>query len=226
MERSLFTGFIPARTKDGNLNNKNFLEFGEISLLDHKIDQLLAVKKLEKILISIDADFPYKRRESEKIEYIVRPAKFSELDCNFNSFCEYVAEIVPTSHVVWAPVTCPLVGSSLFDSAIDLFVESVPRGYDSLITCSLLKRYLLDESGPLNFRFYESMRAEAELPVLYEFINAICISATTDLKKWKYNWGKVPFKFVLPKSVAIDICDEVDYRIAKRLIGLDDEIHN
>ena len=116
--------------------------------------------------------------------------------------------------------------SSVFNDCIVTYLDAIEKGYDSLITVNKIKRFLLDENGPLNFRFMRSNRSTARLPVLYEFVNAVCICKTSNMATWKYNWGRIPYKYQLPVHMQVDICDEFDYELSKILHGVQNEIFN
>lgn len=220
----MITAFIPARKSDDLLENKNTLPFADSDLLSHKIAQLTKCSKIDKIIVSSDCTDIGEIAKRAGAKYVLRPRELSNLDADFNLLCEYVASIVDDEHVFWAPVTCPLVTSSVFDDCIASYLNAINQGYDSLITVNKIKRFLLDENGPLNFRFMRSIRNNARLPILYEFVNAVCICKTNDMAKWKYNWGRVPYKYHLPVHMQIDICDEFDYNLSKMLHGIQNEV--
>jgi CMP-N-acetylneuraminic acid synthetase len=215
----VITAFIPARGADDKLENKNTLPFGNSDLLTHKILQLKQCPKIKEIIVSSDCLIIGELAESAGAKFIERPGELSNLNADFNLFCEYVATLVNHEHVLWAPVTCPLVTSFIFNECIDIYLGAIEQGYDSLITVNSIKRFLLDDNGPLNFRFMRSIRDSARLPVLYEFVNAVCICEKSDMAKWKYNWGKNPYKYQLPVHMQVDICDEFDYRLSKLIHG-------
>jgi len=222
----VITAFIPARRSDDVLKNKNTLAFADSDLLSHKIFELKKCSKVSEIIVSSDCHETGEIATRAGANFILRPEKLSNLDADFNLFCEYAASIIESEHVFWAPVTCPLVTSSVFDDCIVSYFDAIEKGYDSLITVNKIKRFLLDENGPLNFRFMRSNRSTARLPVLYEFVNAVCICKTRDMAKWKYNWGRIPYKFQLPVHMQVDICDEFDYKLSKILNGVQNEIFN
>ena len=220
-----FTAIIPARRKDKILKDKNILEFADSNLLVHKILQLKKVKKVNEILVSTECNEIAKIAKDQGVSIDQRPIRYSGLNANFNDFVKYISTLVKTENILWAPVTCPLVTSSIFDSAISKFKFSYNKGFDSLISCNKIKRFLLDNNGPLNFRFYKSSRKGSKLPVFYEFINAITIARAKDIEKWKYNWGKVPYFFELKENFRIDICSKFDYEIAKIIYKNQNELY-
>jgi CMP-N-acetylneuraminic acid synthetase len=106
------------------------------------------------------------------------------------------------------------VGSSDYSIAIQQYFESLGEYYDSLISVECIQRFLLDDNGPLNFRFKPALRSSNKLPVLYHYVNAISIAPLESMLQWGYNWGPNPFKFILPPSKSIDICTLLDYKLA------------
>jgi len=222
----MFTAVIPARGHDDRIENKNILSFGDSNLLTHKIRQLKKCRNIQNIIVSTESDEIAEISKNAGASVIARPLELSLIDADFGLLCSHVADNVLTEHVIWAPVTCPLVTSKTFENAIDVYSESITKGYDSLISVNKIKRYLLDANGPLNFRFSKSSRQAAKLPVLHEYVNAISICSKTDMKKWKYNWGKIPYKFELPVHMQIDICDIFEYEVAKLVYGANHEIYD
>lgn len=222
----MITAFIPARSSDHLLKNKNILPFGNSDLLTHKIQQLRHSARIKEIVVSSECSNIGDLAQRAGAKFVKRPVELSNLNADFNSLCEYAASIINDEHILWAPVTCPLITPLVFGECISHYFSSIEKGYDSLITVNKIKRFLLDENGPLNFRFVKSNRSSAKLPVLYEFVNAVCICKKSDMKKWRYNWGKIPYKFELPVHMQVDICDEFDYRLSKMIYGDQHEVYN
>ena len=222
----MFTAIIPARGYDDRIENKNILDFGDSNLLTHKIRQLKKCQNIQSILVSTESAKIAEIAKNAEVPVLTRPKELSRIDADFGLFCSHIADHVPSEHVIWSPVTCPLVTSKTFEEAIGIYSEVITKGYDSLISVNKIKRFLLDANGPLNFRFNKSRRDDATLPVLHEYVNAISICSKVDMKKWKYNWGKIPFKFELPVNMQIDICDMFEYEVAQLIYGANREIYD
>lgn len=208
------TALIPVRSLDSQIPNKNILPFARKNLLTHKIDQLLSVPAISSIVVSSDSDEYLDYALSAGVTAVKRPSEYSGLDASFTDFIQYASTIVQDEHLLWAPVTAPLVDSSDYSSAIEKYLQNLGKPYDSLISVECIQRFLLDDNGPLNFRFKPALRSSNNLPTLYHFVNAICIAPHQSMVSWGYNWGPNPFKFVLPPSKSIDICSLLDYTLA------------
>jgi len=211
------TAVIPARYYDSILNRKNILPFGDSNLLAHKISQLQTVAQVDSIVVSSDSEEILRIAEAQGAIPILRPTELATLQSNFGEFIEHITEVVQSKHILWACVTSPFVDKSCYEKAISLYFEKIEEGYDSLITIQKIRRFLLDDNGPLNFRNSFEFKDANDLPVLYEFTNGIVLAPRESMKKWRYNWGKIPAKMELDRIHSIDICDQNDYEYAKYL---------
>lgn len=208
---------IPARKYDNILPDKNILPFGKSNLLIHKIRQLKQIERIDEIIVTSDDKEYLDLAKKEDVSVDFRPIIYSRLDSNFGDFVEYITSKVNGKHILWASPTSPFVEVDDYELGIDRYFEAIDKGYDSLITVNKIKRFLLDENGPLNFRFDASKRNSNALPTLYEFTNGIVLAPRLSMIKWKYNWGILPFKMELPKIKTVDICTLDDYEFAKFL---------
>lgn len=211
------TAIVPVRRYDKLLKDRNLLPFGNGSLLSHKLSQLKEVSAIEEILVTSDCPVARDTARAVGVSFNERPAEHATEFSRFNDFVRYIAEQCSAAHLIWCPVTCPLVLPADYDAAISMYYSSINLGYDSLITAVKEKRYLLDDSGPLSFRFDINKRNKDRLPTFYEYVNAISIAPTASMIEWGYNWGNFPVKYLLPASKRVDICDADDYFVARAL---------
>lgn len=210
---------VPAREYDTHLPGKNLLPINNTNLLVHKVRQLKKVFSPGDIHVSSESHDYLSYAKEEGVKADVRPMELAGPDANFGEFVHHVASSLSCKHILWASPTSPLVNENDFEMAIDLYFEILTQGYDSLITTNKLKRFLLDENGPLTFRFNIHDRSAAKLPVLYEFVNGIVIAPRENMLKWHYNWGLLPYKLQLPPDKIVDICNEAEYNFANFLVS-------
>jgi CMP-N-acetylneuraminic acid synthetase len=212
MTKSL-AAIIPARLDDAIIPGKNLLPFGSSTLLEYKIETLMNVPLIDTIIVSSDSDIYLDVASRLGAVVDKRPSIHSSTTSDFSDFVEYIASNCSCDHILWAPVTAPLVTSFDFSSAITTYYEQLDSPCDSLITVDSIQRYLLDDNGPLNFRFHPSNRSSNRLPTLYRYINAITIAPRSSMLNWRYNWGPNPYKFLLPAIKALEICSMLDYEM-------------
>jgi N-acylneuraminate cytidylyltransferase len=213
LQKMSVTAVVPARLLDSTIPNKNILPFANSNLLIHKLQQLLGVSRITNIIVSSDSEEILNHARSLGVQAILRPAVFSASDTNFSDFVDYIADLCPDSNILWAPVTAPLVGQEDFTKAIDIYFKHIDSPNDSLITVECIQRHLLDDNGPLTFRFKPSQRTSNILPTLYHYVNAISIAPKESIRTWRYNWGMNPHKYILPPSKSIEICSMLDYEL-------------
>lgn len=203
---------IPVRKFDALVENKNILSFREGSLLSEKIKTLISLDLFTRVLVVTEDNELSSIAKKCGAEKLDRPLELSLESSSFNSLVKWTVEQINEEHVMWAPVTAPLIKKETFCKALQTYFE-MPKHFDSLISVRKLTRYLLDTNGPLNFRHNGSERNFTKLPTLYEYVNAINLAPTLSMKKWQYNWGQIPYQFELNQIEGKEICDIVDYKI-------------
>lgn len=209
------TAIIPVRQFDYKINNKNLLSFCDTNLLVYKINQLKKVKAIDEIIVCADYDealvyakennvTTYKRKSSNE------GASLSDLVCEMMS-------VVKSSDILWVNCCTPLINENIYEDAINVYYQKKKEKYDSLISVSPFKRYLLDDNGPVNFRKGVTHKETANLSQFYILVSGIFIASSKDMAKWKYNWGNIPYKYALSEEAAIEIKDLKDLKIAEIL---------
>jgi|SaaInl5LU_22_DNA_1037371.scaffolds.fasta_scaffold60161_2 pseudaminic acid cytidylyltransferase len=214
-----FSAVVPAQGFDKVFPGRNLLPFNGGSLLTEKIRVLQKSNIFDAVIVSTEDDNIAKIAKEMGAQVHYRSTKSAESAMPFNDLVVSVSESLEYDHLAWCPVTAPLISTQDFVLARQKYFSALSEGYDSLITGIKEKRYLLDDSGPLSFRFDIQKRNRDSLPLLYEFVNAISIAPRTCQLEWGYNWGHRPFILELPKERSMVICNESDYRLAKYMSG-------
>jgi N-acylneuraminate cytidylyltransferase len=209
---------VPAREYDAHMPGKNLLPFNGTNLLVNKIRQLKKIFTPGNIHVSSESPDYLSFATAEGVVADIRPTEFATPEASFGDLVHHVASSLTCEHILWASPTSPLVDENDFETAIDLYFKIIDKGFDSLITTNKLKRFLLDENGPLNFRFNIQERSNTKLPVLFEFVNGIVIAPRASMIKWRYNWGNLPYKLQLPPHKVVDICNEAEFSFASFLV--------
>lgn len=208
------TAVIPVKENSSRLPGKNILPFGESNLLTHKIEQLKQVDEITDIIVSSDSDVMLEMAEKYGVKGIKRPEKYANESVPFGNFLDYLCEILPNEHILWACVTSPLVEPYLYRKAIKLYFENLRNGYDSLITLEAKQTFFMDKNGPLNFKTGLEHKNSEFLEPLYHFTNGINIAPKKKIAEWHYNYGPNPYKLMVNKREAADIDDIYDYLCA------------
>ena len=209
---------IPVRAGSTRLKDKNIRPFAGSSLLENKIMQLQAVPGIDRIVVSSDSDAMLKIARQAGVDAVKRPLEYcDECSRTFNEVVEYIARCQMAGEVMmWVPCVCPLVGSQKIAEGITLF-QKILRGElqaDSVATATLIKEYLFNEKGPVNFDIEHHVPSQ-KLPNWHYITNGFFIARREDMMKWRFVYGPRPLLCEVNKFEAIDIDDEFDFQMAE-----------
>ena len=210
------TAIVPARGGSRRLKNKNVVPFHGTTLLEHKIEQLKAVPEIDQIVVSSDCDAILALAEVHGVKAHKRPAAYcDEISKSFGEVVHYITSQVTGEHIVWATCTSPLVSPTLYSAAIRKYWKVLTEGYDSLTTVSVMKEYIWDQNGPLNYKPGLQHVPSKQLPEWYVVTNGISIISRYKAIEQCYVYGRTPYPFVIDKIFSVDIDDELDLKQAE-----------
>jgi N-acylneuraminate cytidylyltransferase len=79
------------------------------------------------------------------------PEYCDEKTKTFGEVVEHICRSIEADDILWATCTSPLVTPELYSAAIKKYYESVPAKGDSVVSFEMIKRYLWDDNGPINY---------------------------------------------------------------------------
>ena len=211
----MYTAVIPVKKNSSRLPNKNVLEFGDSTLLEHKINQLKKVKLINRIIVSSDSEYMINIAKKNNVEGILRPSDLADETRPLSDFFDYITTIVDDGFLVWACCTSPLLNEDYINDAIQTWDEKIQFSYDSLITVYKFQHYLMDENGPLNYSLGHNHQNSQDLKSYDLFTNGVLIAPIESVKKWRYNYGPNAYRYYVDQIAAIDIDTKADYYTAK-----------
>ena len=148
--------FLPTRKGSERVKNKNTKPFAGIEggLMENKIKQLVETKLLDEIILSTNDETcmaiaeKYAVKDS-RVRIIPRPEELCLSSTNLQDLICYVPTITDAEHILWGHVTTPLAGADQYDAGIQLYLDNLKNGYDSLVGVTELKNFLLNKEGKL-----------------------------------------------------------------------------
>jgi CMP-N,N'-diacetyllegionaminic acid synthase len=216
MLKTKITAVIPVRAGSRRLPNKNISEFADSNLLLWKIEQLKKVKEINSIVVTSDSDEMLAMADKAGIKTHKRAIEFcDEKTKSFGEVVQHVAENIEGDHIIWATCTAPLVDSEDYSNAIIEYFNALNDGFDSLMSVEPFKRYIWNETGPMNYKLGVDHVPSQELDQLYFVTDGILIAPRLKMIEWSYFHGTNPFKFKLEKVKCVDIDDKLDLLVAK-----------
>jgi CMP-N-acetylneuraminic acid synthetase len=220
-----FSIVIPIKENSQRVKNKatrpNF--YKNYSLCEWKIYQLTQAFPVEKIFVSTN---------SVNIKNLVRPFGIGILDrddyyCdeNLSTFPETikaVAQSVPSEHIVWIPITNPLMKNSSYLDCIEIYEKEVHESgnYDSVISVETLKDFVWDSEKSINYiADGDNHPYSQDLPDWYRLTCGICIRSKEDMVNYRYYVGKRPYMYKVDKIEGWDINNEDEFDLASKLMS-------
>lgn len=215
-KQNQFTAIIPVRSGSRRLKNKNVSSFAGKNLLTHKIDQLKKVAKIDKILVSSNCNRMLEMAFQCGVDTHLRAEQYcDEKTQPFGAVVSHICENTQGENIIWSPCTSPLVSSRDYTESIDVYLEQLEKGFDSLMSVEKFKRYLWSDTGPINYELGLKHVPSQELPSYFIVTDGIMIAPRMKMIEWNYFHGNNPYKYELSKSSSIDIDDFWDLECAK-----------
>ncbi|HHP0355631.1 TPA: cytidylyltransferase domain-containing protein [Campylobacter lari subsp. concheus] len=209
-----FTAVIPVKADSSRLPGKNIKPFGNENLLTRKIRQVKTSNIADRIIVSSDSEEMLQMARDMGVEAILRPKDLADESRPLSDFFDYIVELIPEGHLIWACATSPFFDEHLMVQAKQEYLKALSSGYDSLITVYKFKHYMMDENGPLNYKLGLAHQNSQDLPPLDLFTNGILIAPITSVSKWHYNYGLNSYRFIVDQKASIDIDTKLDYLAA------------
>ena len=223
-------GLIPARGGSKGLPRKNIKPLLGKPLIAWTIEQSLASKYLDRVVVSTDdkevaeiskkygAEVPFMRPKelaednAKGIDVVLHTIDWLEENDQRKQY-DLLMLLQPTS---------PLRKSEDIDKVIELLF--LKKAKEIVSVCEVdhhpLWANTLPENGCMkNFIRKEIMnKNRQELPVYYRLNGAIYLAYCDYIREQKSFLGSETFAYIMPKERSIDIDDDIDFRLAKILL--------
>lgn len=215
--------FLPTRKGSERVKNKNTKPFAGIEggLMEIKIKQLVESKLLDEIILSTNDETcmaiaeKYAARDS-RVRIIPRPEELCLSSTNLQDLICYVPTITDAEHILWGHVTTPLAGADQYDAGIQLYLDNLKNGYDSLVGVTELKNFLLNKEGKLvnNTTDIPWPRTQ-DLEALYPINHTMFLAKREVYVEQKNRLGKKILLHVMDELRSFDIDWPDDFVIAE-----------
>ena len=214
--------FLPTRKGSERVINKNTRPFAGIEggLVENKIKQILATKRIDEIIFSSNdekcLEVAQKYASDSRMKIVERPEELCLSSTNLQDLICYVPTITDAEHILWGHVTTPLAGAEEYDKAIEMYLSKLNEGYDSLVGVTELKNFLLNKEGQvINNTTDIPWPRTQDLDVLYEINHTIFLAKRDVYIEQKNRLGKKVLLHVMDEICSKDIDWEDDFRIAE-----------
>lgn len=213
--------FLPTRKGSERVKNKNTRPFAGIEggLVENKVRQLLETRLIDEILFSSNDETCMavaERIKDSRLRIIPRPEELCLSTTNLQDLICYVPTITDAEHILWGHVTTPLCGADQYDAGVQLYLDKLHEGYDSLVGVKELKNFLLNKEGKLvnNTTDIPWPRTQ-DLEPLYEINHTMFLAKREVYVEQKNRIGQKPLLHVMDEMHSFDIDWEEDFTIAQ-----------
>lgn len=201
------------------VKGKNYRELAGRPLYHHIIRTLLECQSVDRIVI--DTDSPWimddARRTFPQVTILERPEHLRDGAISMNDVLLNDVGQVPADLYLQTHSTNPLLRSETIEQAIAAFAVAWP-GHDSLFGVTRLQTRLWTAEGrPLNHDPSVLLRTQ-DLPPVYEENSCIYLFDGDTFRRRRNRLGDRPLMFEIPPAEAVDIDEEIDWRIVSALV--------
>lgn len=205
------TALIPVRKGSQRVKNKNIKKFADSNLLEIKIDQLKSISRIKKIIVSSDCDKMLSIAKKKGVEIHRRDEYYASSTATNSEFFWNLAASFDCEHIMYAPVTCPLISRETILECIERY-----ETYDNVVTVSPIKHHLWLNNKPLNYDVEKSPNSQ-DLPNIYSITYGVSIIRRNKMLEFKNITTDNPHFKVLNEIESVDIDTELDFLIAEFL---------
>lgn len=209
---------LPMRHASVRVPGKNYRPFAGRPLYHHIVEALLACPRIERVVIDTDSELL--RADAAEhfptVTVLERPPHLRAdtvpmNDVLLNTIGQVEAEFYLQTHS-----TNPLLRAASIDRAVGRFLEAYPI-HDSLFSVTRLQTRLWDQlSRPVNHNAAILLRTQ-DLPPIYEENSCLYIFTGDTLRQRHNRIGERPLLFDVERLEAMDIDEELDFKVAEFL---------
>jgi CMP-N-acetylneuraminic acid synthetase len=215
MSRKKITAVIPIRKGSQRVPNKNFKDFWNgKSLLELKIESLIAVKTIDDIVVNTDSEIAIEIAKSYGINYHRRDDYFASSECSQSEFFHNLAETTDSDLILHTPCTSPFIKTNTYYDLINRFLIS---NHDSGNTVGLVKEYLWLNGNPLNYDVSSKVPNSQDLPDVMKLTFGVNIIHREIMLERKNVIGYNPLFYVVDGIEETDIDTKLDFDTAQCL---------
>jgi CMP-N-acetylneuraminic acid synthetase len=209
---------LPMRHASVRVPGKNYRPFAGRPLYHHILAGLRACPRIAEVVIDTDSDLL--REDAEKhfpgVIVLERPAHLRPDTTPMNDVLLNTISQIEADFYLQTHSTNPLVRPATIDRAVGALLEVYPI-HDSLFSVTRLQTRLWDQlTRPVNHNPAILLRTQ-DLPPTYEE-NSCLYLFTGDTLRGRHNRiGERPLLFEIERLEALDIDEELDFRVAEFL---------
>ena len=215
--------FLPCRQGSERVPRKNIKPFAGFNngLVEIKLSQLLSCPSIDEVVLSTNDDDILEFVSTIKNKKLTLHKRNDELCSSSTSTDELIKhalDLVPQGNILWTHVTSPFVNSYQYELIIQEYFKRLDQGYDSLMTTSLIRGFLWNKDGAINYeRDREKWPRTQTIDPVHEINSAVFLNSSANYKDIGDRIGLKPYLSVLDKFVGHDVDWPDDFVLAEAM---------
>ena len=138
LQKKNFSALVCIKYFSKRLPQKNFLTFGNTTLINNKIDTLLSLDFLNEIIVNTESEelisiVKKSYENNKKVKIVKREEKYSLETTESIDFCKNVAETCNYDNILYSPITCPLITKNTYE---EMYKNYKSKKFDSVVLVS------------------------------------------------------------------------------------------
>ena len=209
---------VPMRHDSKRVPGKNYRSFGGMPLFHHVIRSLLACPQIDQVVIDTDSDIVLDsaQRTFPQVLRLRRPEHLRADTIAMNDVLLHTTRRVSADIYLQTHSTNPLLSGETIQRAINAFLRCRPD-HDSLFSVTRHQTRLWNASGqPINHDPERLLRTQ-DLPPVFEENSCLYLFTRPVLEQRRNRIGHRPLLFEIPRHEAIDIDEEIDFKLAEQM---------
>lgn len=210
---------MPMRHSSERVKGKNYRPFGDGQpLFQHMLDVLVTTGGIDKVVIDTDSPIVMEicARDYPQVQLIDRPAHLRDGATPMNAILLHDISQVESDFYLQTHSTNPLLSGDTLQRAVDTFFANYPV-HDTLFSVTRLQTRLWDPLvRAVNHNPAILLRTQ-DLPPIYEENSCIYIFAKDTLLERHNRIGLRPYMFEIDPFEAVDIDEEINFRVAEAI---------
>jgi CMP-N-acetylneuraminic acid synthetase len=202
-------GLIPVKGSSDRVPMKNLRKFGNSSLYELKLSQLLRAEGFKEIIVSSEEESILSIAEKKGFGTHKRNPKYSTSDIPMSEVYSYIASEIKGENIAWINVTNPLAEGHIYTNAIKIFNE-LDKKFDCLLSANNLQENVFYKGIPVNFKPSPWPRSQ-DLQGCCTLPFVINILKRQNMVNWGSCVGKSPYFYFLDKIESWDIDTQEDF---------------
>lgn len=201
---------IPAQESNKYHKQGDLAPFGDTTLLEWKISQILEFRNPLQIYISSSSTKISEIAEKEGVNFIPRPSNLT-----YPEMIKTTIRSIPTQHILWANPTSPFIDKNTY---LDMYNRIIKSNKSSMVSVQKKNEYVFFNDEKLNFS--ETFLSREDINPIYIMTNGCYIIDKEEALEVSNIVGINPSLYEVDSFTSIEIKDVFDYNMANQLISI------